>query len=162
MSCVLCELCTVQNELVLWQHVLCIVWVVYCSEWVGVVAACLVYCVSCVLFRMSWCCGSMSCVLCEFCTVQNELVLWQHVLCIVWVVSVQNDCSELTHFNQNSWFLTSEEGTDMLSRNVRNSVPFITSQLREYFREWYIIPVQFVKAYRWEELYGSTYSLPLH
>ena len=43
MSCVLCELCTVQNELVLWQHVLCIVWVVYCSESVGVVAACLVW-----------------------------------------------------------------------------------------------------------------------
>ena len=34
-------------------------------------AACLVYC-------MSWCCGSMSCALCEF-------VLRQHVLCIVGV-----------------------------------------------------------------------------
>ena len=54
-------------ELVLWQHVLCIVWV-------GAVAACVVYCVS-------WCCGSMSCVLCE-------LVLWQYVLCIVWVGAV--------------------------------------------------------------------------
>jgi len=42
MSCVLCEL-------VLWQHVLCIVSV-------GAVAACVVYCVS-------WCCGSMSCAL---------------------------------------------------------------------------------------------------
>jgi len=60
MSCVLCEL-------VLWQHVLCIVWV-------GAVAACLVY-------YVSWCCGSMCCVLCE-------LVQWQHVWCIVWVGAV--------------------------------------------------------------------------
>ena len=42
-------------DLVMWQHVLCIVYV-------GAVAACVVY-------SVRWCCGSMSCVLCD-------LVLW--------------------------------------------------------------------------------------
>ena len=43
-------------------------------------AACLVYCVELVLWQhvlcivLSWCCGSMPCVLCESYTVQNEPV----------------------------------------------------------------------------------------
>ena len=82
-SCVVCELYGVQLRpavgvlVVLWQRVLCCVWVVRCSVvtgcWCGccAVASCRVLCVSCTVF--SWdrllvcllCCGSMSCVVCE-------------------------------------------------------------------------------------------------
>jgi len=110
MSCVVCELYGVQLRpavgvlVVLWQRVVCCVWVVWCSVETGcwcaccAVAACVVLCVSRTVF--SWdrllvcllCCGSVWCVVCEWYGVQLRpavgvlVVLWQHVVCCVWVV----------------------------------------------------------------------------
>ena len=90
---------------------------------------CLVYCVS-------WCCGSMSCVLCEF-------VFWQHALCIVGVcaaaaylvycgslccgimscVLCESDALRLTLYSTTNTSAAGLKGTVYDSHNTQDMLP---------------------------------------